>query len=179
MLLTPKPAAIGLTTRKDAVSWLIRLGQFINRDQNAEYSHAFLVINDNTVAEATIKGFVYSPREKYDNTNTIYLDIDLTPEQRAGVLHQAGRLIGTKYSIWSYFLMLALRVGIRPKWLQKRVASNKELICSASCDLAYSRAGVHLFDDGRIAGEVTPADLVSVIIKRKWQPGYYNNDIIE
>jgi hypothetical protein len=37
------------------------------------------------------------------------------------------------------------------------------MICSQLVDEAYLRAGVHLFDDGRDPGDVTPGDLLYVI----------------
>jgi hypothetical protein len=39
------------------------------------------------------------------------------------------------------------------------VADEGHLICSQLVDEAYLRAGVHLFDDGRLPGDVTPGDL--------------------
>ena len=37
------------------------------------------------------------------------------------------------------------------------------MICSQLVDEAYARAGVQLFDDGRLPGDVTPADLYGLI----------------
>jgi hypothetical protein len=45
-------------------------------------------------------------------------------------------------------------------WVRHRVESSGHLICSALCDRAYQRAGIHLFNDPqRLPGDVMPSDL--------------------
>jgi hypothetical protein len=39
------------------------------------------------------------------------------------------------------------------------------LICSQLVDRACELAGVHLFDDGRLSGQVTPGDLYTLGLK--------------
>lgn len=46
-------------------------------------------------------------------------------------------------------------------WWVRRVESMHTLICSQLCDAAYQLSGVQLFDDARIPGLVSPADLYS------------------
>lgn len=87
---------------------------------------------------------------------------------RACVVERARDLEGTPYSFLDY---LALGVA---EWahvhrgrvatavadaLRGYVESSGHLICSALVDRAYSNAGIHLFDDGRLPGDVTPQDL--------------------
>jgi hypothetical protein len=55
--------------------------------------------------------------------------------------------------------LAALRYGLRPRWIRHRVATSGRLICSQAVDELYRRVGVHLFDDGRPSGDVTPGDL--------------------
>jgi hypothetical protein len=43
--------------------------------------------------------------------------------------------------------------------IRKRVEDSKHLICSAFVDRVMDRAGIHLYDDGRLSGDVTPSDL--------------------
>ncbi len=54
-------------------------------------------------------------------------------------------------------------IGITWKWAAQRVADPSRLICSELVDLAYDRAGVHLFSDGRLPSGVTPGDLEDLI----------------
>jgi hypothetical protein len=56
----------------------------------------------------------------------------------------------------------------QPWWVRRiidRLASTHELICSQLVDLCYSRANVHLFDDGRWEGFVSPEDLRALLIE--------------
>ncbi len=45
------------------------------------------------------------------------------------------------------------------------VASSKHMICSQLVDFVYMQSGIHLFNDGRWPGYVTPADLASLLGK--------------
>jgi len=49
-----------------------------------------------------------------------------------------------------------------PGWLLDYVAGTGHIICSQLVDQCYLDAGVHLFDDGRFVGDVTPGDLAHV-----------------
>jgi hypothetical protein len=55
---------------------------------------------------------------------------------------------------------------MRPQWLKSYVANSRHMICSQLVDQVYFAAGVHLFDDGRIDGDVTPADLVNLLLSK-------------
>jgi hypothetical protein len=46
-------------------------------------------------------------------------------------------------------------------WVRKRVKSSGHMICSQLCDAVYRRAGIELFTDGRLEGDVMPADLAA------------------
>jgi hypothetical protein len=50
-------------------------------------------------------------------------------------------------------------------WLRNRVEDSQHLICSALVDRAYSWADIHLFDDGRLPGDVTPWDLEQYVLR--------------
>lgn len=50
-----------------------------------------------------------------------------------------------------------------PNRFERRVMDDSRLICSQLVDLACLAAGVHLFDDGRLPGQVTPGDLLEVL----------------
>ena len=41
------------------------------------------------------------------------------------------------------------------------------MICSQLVDQCYLEAGIHLYDDGRDPGDVTPADLAELVSERK------------
>ena len=94
--------------------------------------------------------------------------IPLTMQQRERIVAEATGLLNAQYSWLTYFYLAGVRLGIRPKWLRNRVARADKVICSSFVDLAYQRAGVALFQDGRIPGDVTPGDLANMLIERDW-----------
>lgn len=55
-----------------------------------------------------------------------------------------------------------------PNRFERRVMDDSRLICSQLGDLACLGAGVHLFDDGRLPGQVTPGDLAEVLANPDW-----------
>ena len=81
---------------------------------------------------------------------------------RLRVVQHAHRLLGTPYSFLDY-LALGLHhllPGARvTAWARDRVQDSGHLICSAYVDRVYDHAGIHLYDDGRLSGDVTPSDL--------------------
>lgn len=181
MTYRPKPASFGLVVTKGPRGVLLRAGQTIVGDPSP-YSHAFLVLDNDEVIEATDGGAVLTPLAKFmGRTDVVFCDRPIQdymagehlagngfrPHGRAAVeairrdyvVGIAREMVGTPYN-WGTYLVLALVAGgIDPKWLRKRVADSGRMICSQLVDEAYLRAGIHLFDDGRWPGEVTPGDL--------------------
>lgn len=155
--MTPKPADFGLVRIRGYVGWLIRLGQWANGDGFSSYHHAFLVLEDGQILEAMPGGARIRPLAQFDGTNAIYSDWPLTDEQRTAICTYAHTLVGTPYSVLDYLSLALVRLGIRPPGL------TKHMICSQLIDTAYLQAGVHMFNDGRFSGDVTPADLHTVL----------------
>lgn len=179
MIQQPRPGDFGLIKNNTWVGFLIRIGQVINGDWNAMANHAFIVGEGDVIYEAQARGFVKSTLSKYDDKDVAFSGFNLTGDRRAAVLVEAEKLLGTKYSWVTYVYLLLYRLGINLPWLKARIASNKDLICSASVDLVYYNAGIELFDDHRLPGDVTPADLSQLLLLRRWRAGYYNGDINE
>ncbi|QDH93995.1 peptidase [Streptomyces phage Evy] len=164
---TPRPGDIGLTRIGGLTGVLVGLGQFILRDAS-RYTHVFVVLSETEVIEAMPGGAIISPLDKYAGTTkygsplAAYLDIKLTPEQREAIVREARQLEGVPYSFLDYVALALERVGLHWKWIESRVTSSKHMICSQLADEAYKRAGVHLFEDGRLSQKVTPGDLTYV-----------------
>ncbi len=91
--------------------------------------------------------------------------IELTAPQRTAIVKNALALKGTPYSALDYFAIAGHRLHIPDPdhELQKYIESTHHLICSQLVDLVYCQAGVHLFNDMRWAGYVTPDDIARVI----------------
>ena len=51
------------------------------------------------------------------------------------------------------------RRGWLARWARRRVRDSGRLICSAFVDHVYAHAEINLYDDHRLHGDVTPADL--------------------
>ncbi len=154
----PLPGDIGLTQIKGIVGWIVRLLQFFNGDF-AKPTHVYVVLDDETVFEAQPGGAVITPLSEYDNRWKVYVDVDLTPEQRYRIVRRARTYKGIGYNWTTYFYLAAYRLHIRPQWLKDRVQNDKRMICSQAADKIYADEGVHLFNDGRMPYDLSPGDL--------------------
>jgi uncharacterized protein YycO len=137
-------------------AWLIRLGT------RSPVNHAGVFVGDGAIIEAQPGGAVRSPVTDYPNA--IWSDLPLTDSDRASIAHWATAQVGVPYG-WPDIAALTLACfGIKPRFVAKRIERMDRLICSQLCDKAYLLAGVHLFDDGRLTGEVTPGALLHLIV---------------
>lgn len=156
-----KPGDIGLTRIGGLLGFFVSLGQHLAGD-SSRYTHAFLVLDDETVIAAQPGGARIDPISDYEN-KSIYLQRDLTDDQRAIIVSEARLLEGLPYSFLDYLAIALARFGIKPKWLKKYIANTGHMICSQLCDEVYRKAGINLFNDGRLPQEVTPGDLFYVL----------------
>lgn len=154
----PLPGDIGLTKIKGFVGFLIRILQILNGDF-ARPTHAYVVLDDNTVFEAEPGGARIAPLSEYDDRWREYVELDLTADQRFRIVNRARTYVGDGYNWTTYFYLAAYRLHVRPQWLKDRVQNDKRMICSQAADKIYADEGVHLFDDGRMPYDLTPADL--------------------
>lgn len=155
----PRPGDFGLASIHGVAGLGVRIGQWLNGDGWHAFQHAFVVLDDETVLEAEPGGARIRLLSAYDGTNAIYSAWSLTDDQRATIVAEARPLVGTPYSALDYVSLALLRLGIRPAWLRRYVAASGHMICSQLVDEAYLRAGLHMFEDGRWPGDVTPGDL--------------------
>jgi hypothetical protein len=89
--------------------------------------------------------------------------IRLTDWERQVIVSTGYSLVGTPYSFLDYGSIGLATFGIRPRFVRDFVANSDHMICSQLVDFAYDMAGVHLFSDGRIPGDVTPGDLYHLL----------------
>ena len=142
---------------------LIRLGQWANGDGFGQYEHAAIYCGANTVIEAQSGGVKRASYDRYQRLDTLWSTgtIDLTDKQRDDIVFAAVDYLGTPYSWPDYWALAAKRLHLGPlvPGLKDYVASTKHMICSQLVDQCYEDAGVHLFNDGRWPGYVTPGSL--------------------
>lgn len=157
MARTPNAGDIGLTRIHGFTGFWISLGQLLNGDAS-RYTHAFVVLDDDTLIEAQPGGAVIRPLSEYDGEDVLYSKFDLTDEQRATIVATARSLEGTPYSFLDYLFLALYRIRIRVPWITRRVESNKHMICSQLAEYCYEEAGWDIIP-GTMPNYVTPGKL--------------------
>lgn len=127
-------------------------------------NHAAVYVGRGFIVEAQPKGArVTSLKDHY--AKAIWSHQALDVHTRLEIIKQALDLVGTPYN----FLDIAAQALVRvfhwkaPKWALKRLSSPERLQCAQLVDVAYEKAGVVLFKDGRPEGLVSPGDLYKLI----------------
>ncbi|RKE19934.1 hypothetical protein [Streptomyces sp. TLI_171] len=162
----PLPGDFAVVRMGGRTGRLIRIGQFLNGDGFADYEHAFVHVGDGQLVEAQPGGAELRPLSVYDGRPVLWSTgrIPLTEEQRTAITAAAHRYVGTPYSLADYLALAAARIHLPAgPLLRNYVATSKHMICSQLVDQCYQDAGVHLFDDHRWPGYVTPADLAKLL----------------
>jgi uncharacterized protein YycO len=171
--VTPLPGDFLVTPtygnwRDRAAAWLIRYGT------DSPVNHAALYVGavDGYVVPQVVEAWPSGARLSAWNSHpdctwsTGRLPEGLVPGdvQRERVVHAALGMVGVPYG-WLDLVAITFaqkRLG-QPvdgdEWWVRRIQSGRTLICSQLVDRAYLSGGVHLFDDGRPDGLVSPGDL--------------------
>jgi hypothetical protein len=168
MTKQPRPGDFGLTRIGGFVGWWIGMGQLITGDAS-RYTHAFIVLDDETVIEAMPGGALITPLSEYYPGRAVFSTLDLTDEQRVKIVEEGRALKGIPYSFLDYLALALAHFGFKPKRLRKYITTKGHMICSQLVDEVYRRAGVHMFNDGRLPQDVTPGDLANYLIERDWE----------
>ena len=75
------------------------------------------------------------------------------------VADAAKGFVGTPYDFLTYGAIPPYRAGVHAKALERIIAGTDTMMCSRLVDASLAAAGYHLFDDGRLPGNVTPSEL--------------------
>ncbi len=177
---SPKPGDFGVVNIKSNVGRLIRLGQFLCDGEYANFEHAFIYIGDTNypggrqVVEAALPSARIAGLGNYKDNKIAWYSCP--PDKGTAIAERAIHyaVIGTPYSILDYFAIAFQRGPLARKVLGKALANyvetSKHMICSQLVDKVYQDCGIQLFNDGRLTGDVTPADLYDVILTQKGIP---------
>lgn len=162
--MTPQLGDFAVLPIAGQVGKLISIGEWLNGSAFGSYDHAVIYTGGNQTMGAYPGGarLVTMPADQSEwawSTGRIML----TNPQRTAIVAGAMACAGTPYSALDYFALVAHRLRIPAPGLKNYIASTRHLICSQLVDLVYMNAGVHLFNDGRWPGYVTPADLAAII----------------
>lgn len=120
-------------------------------------NHAFVYIGGGQIVEAQPGGAAISQLSAYTNVQWDKR-IDSSDVGR-DIAKAALGMVGTPYNWLDIAALTFACYGMRNRWIDRRIERDDRLICSQLVDKAYQLAGVQLFDDGRLPGEVTPGDL--------------------
>jgi hypothetical protein len=163
--LQPLPGDFAVVRISGDVGRLIRVGQWLDGDGYENYEHAFIDVGDGQLVEAQPSGARLAPLTEYDASAPLWSTgcIALTDEQRECLVAAARGYIGVPYSFLDYGSLALARFRMRPPIVKRFVADTHHMICSQLVDQCYVDAGVHLFNDGRIPGDVTPGNLYELI----------------
>ncbi|RPE39693.1 hypothetical protein EDD90_2710 [Streptomyces sp. Ag109_O5-1] len=161
---TPQPGDIGLTSIPGPVGKGIEIGQWLNGDGFAPWEHAFLVLPGNQLIEAMPGGAEVNQLSEYDDRPVLYVSpAGLTPAQRKAICDCALKYRDVPYSFADYAALAAHRFHVPVPGLRSFIESSRHQICSQLVDRAYLDAGIHLFEDGRWPGYVTPMALYDLL----------------
>jgi hypothetical protein len=159
----PELGDFGVTRTNGPAAWLIRL---VTR---SAVNHAFVFVGNGQIVEANPSGAAIGTVTEYPHA--IWSHVALTTQQRHAINNAARGFTtandgkGIPYSwVDDACIGLADLFGWHvPEPVRARLSKRTRLMCSQLVDRAYSMAGVHLFPDGRIDGDVSPGDLLHLI----------------
>lgn len=166
----PDLGAFGVTATPGWKAWVIRA---VTR---STCNHAFVYVgaqtfdyngrryvNEPAIVEANPSGAALAPLTEYPHA--IWSHMALTTQQRHAIANAAHALVGTPYSwVDDACIGLADLFGWHvPEPVRHRLNRRDRLMCSQLVDRAYAMAGVQLFPDGRLSGDVSPGDLLHLI----------------
>lgn len=129
----------------------------------SRYAHAGIYLGNGEVAESMPGGLQINPISKYQGKEFVHAELDLTDEQRAGIVELARSMEGTPYSYLGYLYLGLTSFNFCPKWIKRKVSSSKAVICSQFVDLVHCKKDIHLFNDHRLYLDCTPGDLAKII----------------
>lgn len=134
----------------------------------ADTYHAVLAVSETEAVSAEPHGAVIRPLDAFPHT--VWSNFALTDGQRFNIVRWGRKFVGVPYNFADAIALgLGRKFGYEaPDWVKRRLSTDSRLLCSQLVDSAYEHAGVHLFADGRLPGDVTPGDLEIIWKRRGW-----------
>ncbi len=161
----PQPGDIILCRIHGPVGFLIMLGQALVGDAS-RYCHAAIYLGGDQIIAAQPGGVRYDSLAAIKHPVVFSSGkIPLTDQQRTDICRIAVGMLGTPYSFLQYPAIALKRFGVNAKWLDRYIADTGHVICSQFVDLVWTKAGVHIFSDNRLPGDVDPGDIANALIE--------------
>lgn len=158
----PQPGDFGLVPISGTGGKLIALGQLLI-GVPSKYQHAFILLDDNQIAQAEPGGVEIRPLSIYRNTKVKWSSYPLTAAERAAIVRFAREHVGTPYSWLDYVAIGLHRWKMPSSLLRKYVHDTGHMICSQFVAEAYAVGGYPL--GKRAPQEMTPGDLDKLLRK--------------
>lgn len=179
----PKPGGFGLAIISGKTGKLVKLGQEIVDGRKEKFTHAYFVLDNDQVLEAEPGGAEINPLEKYTSLPADHVLFSDKPVEdavkdfrlssglseadvrryEAALRYQlvsfARTLKDIPYNYLDYLAIGLEHFGIDLPFIRNRVRREDRMICSQVVDYVYSQNGIKLFNDGRLAQNVTPGGL--------------------
>lgn len=92
---------------------------------------------------------------------------DPTDAQRSKIVAWCEAHPEVRYAFADYAEIAAHALRIPVPGLKDAIEDDKSFICSQYVDASWAASGVHLFNDGRWPGYVTPWDLAALLLARR------------
>lgn len=162
-MTTPQPGDFALAKITGLTGRMVAAGQTMVGDR-APIQHAYVYVGGGYIVQAMPNGAEMIRLE--DASPPVIWStglVPLTDRQRVSVVLEARELVDTPYSFADYLSIGLAYFHARPVWVRDYIADTGHMICSQLVDEVYKRAGVQLFDDGRLPGDVTPGDLYRLL----------------
>lgn len=125
-------------------------------------NHGVVLIDDTHIIEADPSGARINDLAVYDGMPQWWSVRDASDRQRSVIVAAAYSHVGDPYS-WIDDACIGLTdiLGVHvPPYVRERLGRSDRLMCSQLIDRCWFQAGIHLFDDGRLDGDVSPGDLL-------------------
>jgi hypothetical protein len=136
-------------------------------DEHGPHGYTYSAYPDNGSKGSTGKRRLPCPPAELPGSVWSSGIITLTPQQRTGIIAWCEAHPCVAYSWPDYGAIGLHALGVNANWLREYITGTGSLICSYYTDRAYSEGGwVHLFDDGRWEGYVTPMDLAGLLLDK-------------
>jgi hypothetical protein len=179
-----EPGDVGFGPISGAVGLLVGLGQLLLGDE-ARFRHVFIVTQASVslpsqgrhaqpakAVEAMPSGARLIDISDRWNESYVYVRLnDHAPEVRWRAAVHALAMIGTPYSFSDYLALFLKRLGINTPRLDRWISRldphgyPRRAICSQLVDFALSKAGIKVFDDGRLSQNVVPGALFYQLLR--------------
>lgn len=176
-----EPGDIGFGPIGGLVGLFVGVGQVVLGDES-RFRHAFVVTEPGgvdggavrvpQVVEAMPSGARKVGADGRWNRRYVYVRLEGYPPQvRAEIARHAEAMVGTPYGFSDYLALGLKRLGVRLGWLDRWISRVDgrgypvRAICSQLVDAACTRAGVSVFDDGRLSQDVIPGALFYQLLR--------------